>query len=56
MINALCFLAIMNIILLFRLATRSNRLAQWQLRIVTYWLVRIARRNVVLRLQAKGGN
>lgn len=42
---------IMNAVLLFRLATRNDRLQRWQLRIVTRWLVKLARRNVELRAQ-----
>ena len=46
-----CLSLIANVVLLFRLATRNDRLQRWQLRIVTQWLVRVARRNVALRAQ-----
>lgn len=50
-INFCAFLIVMNAVLLFRLATRNDRLQRWQLRLVTRWLVRVARRNVALRVK-----
>lgn len=50
-INFCAFLIVMNAVLIYRLAARNDRLQRWQLRIVTRWLVKVARRNVALRIK-----